>query len=58
MSDDQVLVPVEQDAISFYGHRIAHFHVPRYTEIPDARWDEIVEWLRVRIAAAEKRHGR
>ena len=34
-----------------------HFHVAKYDQIADARWEEVAEWFRVRIAAAEKRHG-
>jgi hypothetical protein len=29
-----------------------HFHVAKYQQIPEARWGEVAEWLRVRITRA------
>lgn len=40
---------------AIYGELNQQFHVPRYNEIPDARWDEVAAWFRVRIQAAEQR---
>jgi len=40
---------------AIYGELNQHFHVPRYNEIPDARWEEVATWFRVRIHAAEQR---
>lgn len=43
---------------AIYAELNLHFHVPRYTEIPELRWEDVVEWFRVRIHAAERRqHG-
>jgi BRO family, N-terminal domain len=35
-----------------------HFHVAKYDQIPEARWEEIAEWFRVRLDAAERRRSR
>jgi hypothetical protein len=43
---------------SVYSELNDHFHVPRYTEIPEAHWEEVAEWFRMRIQAAERRRLR
>lgn len=40
---------------TIYSDLNAAFHVGRYSDIPDARWAEIVAWFGQRISAAEKR---
>jgi hypothetical protein len=40
---------------SIYAELGGHFHVAKYDQIPEARWEDVTEWFRVRIAAAEKR---
>ncbi|HEV8191529.1 MAG TPA: hypothetical protein VGP82_08590 [Ktedonobacterales bacterium] len=40
---------------TIYSDPNASFHVPRYSEIPDACWLEVAEWFRVRIQVIEKR---
>jgi hypothetical protein len=35
-----------------------HFHVSRYDQISEALWEEVMEWLGMRIDAAEKRRER
>jgi P22_AR N-terminal domain len=32
-----------------------HFHVAKYDQIPEARWEGVAEWFQVRLAAAEMR---
>ncbi len=34
-----------------------HFHVGTFTDIPESRWEEVVEWFRMRLDAAS-RHQR
>ena len=43
---------------TIYGDLNAAFHVARYSDIPEARWPEIVAWFKTRIEAAEKQRGR
>jgi hypothetical protein len=43
---------------SIYSELNDHFHVPRYAEIPEARWEEVAEWFRARIQAAERQRQR
>jgi hypothetical protein len=38
-----------------YADLNASFHVPRYAEIPEDRWQEVAEWFRMRVQAAERR---
>lgn len=42
---------------TIYGELIGDFHVPRYTEIAEARWEEVGAWFQVRFDAAQKRSG-
>lgn len=39
---------------TIYGELNAAFHVGKYDQIPDASWDEAVEWFTTRIRAAER----
>jgi hypothetical protein len=43
---------------TIYAELGERFHVARYDQIPEARWEDVMEWLRVRIDAAEKRRER
>jgi predicted fused transcriptional regulator/phosphomethylpyrimidine kinase len=38
-----------------YAELGEHFHVAKHGQIPEARWQDVAEWFRVRIATAEKR---
>jgi hypothetical protein len=40
---------------TIYSDLNAAFHVGRYSDIPDAQWTEVVQWLQQRLDAAEKR---
>jgi hypothetical protein len=37
-----------------YAGLNASFRVPRYAEIPEGRWQEVAEWFRMRVQAAER----
>jgi hypothetical protein len=37
---------------SLYTELGEHFHVAKYDQIPEARWDEVVAWFRVRFDRA------
>jgi hypothetical protein len=43
---------------AIYGELNAAFHVGKYSDIPDARWAEVVGWFNPRIEAAELRYHR
>ncbi len=38
---------------TIYGDLNAAFHVGRYSDIPEANWERVVEWLQARIDAAQ-----
>lgn len=42
---------------TIYGELIGDFRVPRYSEIAEARWDEVTAWFTARFTAAQKRTG-
>jgi hypothetical protein len=37
-----------------YSDLNATFHVPRYAEIPEEKWEEVSAWFKMRIQAAER----
>jgi BRO family, N-terminal domain len=39
---------------AIYGDLNAAFHVGKYSDIPDALWTEVAEWLQRRVDAAER----
>jgi hypothetical protein len=41
-----------------YGDLNEAFHVGRFSDIPDARWEEVMAWFKQQIEAAEKRQRR
>lgn len=41
-----------------YGELNAAFHVGKYSDIPAARWPDVLVWFKARIDAAERRHTR
>lgn len=41
---------------AIYGELNAAFHVGKYTDIPAARWPDVLAWFKLRIAAAERRY--
>ena len=43
---------------SIYADLGDHFHVAKYDQIPEARWQDVATWFRGRIEAAEKRFRR
>lgn len=43
---------------TIYAELGQHFHVAKYDQIPEARWEEVAQWFRVRLAAAERQSGR
>jgi hypothetical protein len=43
---------------TIYGDLNAAFHVGRYSDIPDAHWDEVAVWFQTRIDATEKHRYR
>jgi len=45
------------DAYStIYGKLNADFHVGRYSDIPDAQWEQVEAWFRCELDDAERRH--
>ncbi len=40
---------------SIYADLGEHFHVAKYDQIPEARWEDVAEWFKVRINTAERR---
>ena len=43
---------------TIYADLNTAFHVARYNDIPDARWQEVTEWFQRRLAAAKNVHHR
>jgi hypothetical protein len=43
---------------TIYAELGQHFHVAKYDQILDTRWEEVAEWFRVRLDAAETRTRR
>jgi len=43
---------------TIYGELNTHFHVGKYSDIPDDQWDAVAAWFGVRLDAAQKRHNR
>ncbi|HEX6799037.1 MAG TPA: phage antirepressor N-terminal domain-containing protein [Ktedonobacterales bacterium] len=43
---------------TIYGELNAAFHVGKYSDIPAARWPDVLAWFKARIDAAERRHAR
>lgn len=43
---------------AIYGELNAAFHVGKYSDIPAARWPDVLAWFKARIDAAERRHAR
>jgi hypothetical protein len=39
---------------TIYAELGEHFHVARYDQIPESRWDDVVEWFRLRVEAATR----
>ena len=51
----------ELSGVSFgaiYADLNTAFHVGRYGDIPEARWEDVVVWFQKRIASAERRRSR
>jgi hypothetical protein len=42
---------------TIYAELGEHFHVARYDQIPEARWEDVVEWFRMRLVATGRRHS-
>ncbi|HUY79229.1 MAG TPA: Bro-N domain-containing protein [Ktedonobacterales bacterium] len=42
---------------TIYGELNTHFHVGKYSDIPDAEWEAVVAWFRVRLDATGKRRS-
>jgi hypothetical protein len=43
---------------TIYAELGEYFHVAKYDQIPEARWNEVAEWFRARLDTAEKRARR
>ena len=43
---------------TIYGELNAAFHVGKYSDIPAARWPDVLAWFKLRLDAAERRHPR
>lgn len=41
-----------------YGELNAAFHVGKYSDIPAARWPDVLAWFKARVDAAERSHAR
>ncbi|HLY31839.1 MAG TPA: hypothetical protein VKQ36_12490 [Ktedonobacterales bacterium] len=41
-----------------YSDLNAHFHVGKYSDIPDDAWERVREWFQQRLDAAERRRSR
>jgi len=42
---------------TIYGELNTHFHVGKYSDIPDVEWEAVAAWFQVRLDAAEKRRN-
>jgi hypothetical protein len=40
---------------TIYGDLNATFHVGKYSDIPEASWQEVTAWFSARITASERR---
>lgn len=43
---------------AIYADLYDHFHVAKYSDVPDAQWPEVAAWFQARIVAGERRRGR
>ncbi len=43
---------------SIYEALHTYFRVPRYTAIPESRWQDVVDWFQMRLQRAQRQQGR